>query len=86
MVKHRHGESILKKEWTKSLQYPQLDVELLHAYYVQHAYPRHSHDYYVISLIERGRQSAHQGTKHSSARWLILINQAQFLGELMHKV
>jgi AraC-like DNA-binding protein len=67
------------KEWTKSLHNPQLDVELLHAYYVQHAYPRHSHDYYVISLIERGRQSfTHRGTKLStSSGGLILINPGE---------
>jgi AraC-like DNA-binding protein len=54
-----------KKEWTKIWHHAQLDIGLLHAYYVQHAYPRHSHDYYVISLIERGRQSfTHNGTKH----------------------
>jgi len=66
----------MKKEWTKSLHNPQLNVELLHAYYVQHAYPRHSHDYYVISLIERGRQSfTHKGTKYSTPPGgLILIN------------
>jgi AraC-like DNA-binding protein len=64
------------EEWTKIAHHPQLDVELLHAYYVQHAYPRHSHDYYVISLIERGRQSfTHQGTKHRTPPGgLILIN------------
>ena len=63
-------------EWTKIVHNAQLDVELLHAYYVQHAYPRHSHDYYVISLIERGRQSfTHQGTKHRTPPGgLILIN------------
>ena len=56
---------IQKKEWTKIWHHAQFDVGLLHAYYVQHAYPRHSHDYYVISLIERGRQSfTHKGTKH----------------------
>jgi AraC-like DNA-binding protein len=64
------------KEWTKIAHHPQLDVELLHAYYVQHAYPRHSHDYYVISLIERGRQSfTHKGTKYRTPPGgLILIN------------
>ena len=67
------------KEWTKSLHNPQLDVELLHAYYVQHAYPRHSHDYYVISLIERGRQSfTHRDTKHRTPPGgLILINPGE---------
>ena len=64
------------KEWTKFSHHAQLDVGLLHAYYVRHAYPRHSHDYYVICLIERGHQSfTHKGTKHStSAGGVILIN------------
>lgn len=64
------------QEWTKIAHAPQLDVELLHAYYVQHAYPRHSHDYYVISLIERGRQSfTHKATKYRTPPGgLILIN------------
>lgn len=64
------------QEWTKIAHHPQLDVELLHAYYVQHAYPRHSHDYYVLSLIERGRQSfTHKGTKYRTPPGgLILIN------------
>ena len=67
------------KEWTKISHNTQLDVELLHAYYVQHAYPRHSHDYYVISLIERGRQSfTHQGAKHRTPPGgLILINPGE---------
>ena len=67
------------QEWTKIVHNPQLDVELLHAYYVQHAYPRHSHDYYVISLIARGRQSfTHQGTKLSTPPGgLILINPGE---------
>jgi AraC-like DNA-binding protein len=71
-----HGDMMQTKEWTKIAHHPQLDVELLHAYYVQHAYPRHSHDYYVISLIARGRQSfTHKGTKHSTPPGgLILIN------------
>jgi AraC-like DNA-binding protein len=64
------------QEWTKVAHHPQLDVELLHAYYVQHAYPRHSHDYFVLSLIERGRQSfTHKGTKYRTPPGgLILIN------------
>ena len=53
-----------------------LDVGLLHARFFQHAYPRHSHDYYVISLIERGRQSfTHKGEKYTTpAGGVILIN------------
>ena len=72
------------KEWTKISHNTQLDVGLLHAYYVQHAYPRHSHDYYVICLIERGHQSfTHKGTKHlTSPGGVILINpEAVHTGE-----
>lgn len=63
-------------EWATMKHNSQLDVELLHAYYVQHAYPRHSHDYYVISLIQQGRQSfTHKGTKYTTPPGgLILIN------------
>ena len=65
-----------KNEWTKIWHDPRLDLGLLHAHYIQHAYPRHSHDYYVISLIERGRQSfTHKGTKYlTPPGGLILIN------------
>jgi AraC-like DNA-binding protein len=31
-------------------------IELLHAGFVRHAFARHSHDYYVIGLVERGVQ------------------------------
>ena len=64
------------KEWTKFSHHAQLDVGLLHAYYVRHAYPRHSHDYYVICLIERGHQSfMHKGTQYSTTGGgVILIN------------
>lgn len=64
------------KEWTNVWHNSQLDVGLLQAFYVEHAYPRHSHDYYVICLIERGRQSfTHKGTKHfTPAGGVIFIN------------
>ena len=63
-------------EWTRVSHNPQLDVGLLHARYVRHAYPRHSHDYYVICLIEQGRQSfTHLGSKYlTPAGGVILIN------------
>jgi AraC-like DNA-binding protein len=49
---------------------------LLQASYVHHAYPRHSHDYYVISLVERGLQSfTHKGAKYfTPPGGVILIN------------
>ena len=72
------------QEWTKIWHHSQLDVEFLHAYYVQHAYPHHSHDYYVVSLIEKGRQSfTHKGTKYlTPPGGVILINpEAAHTGE-----
>ncbi len=45
------------QEWSQIWHNGQLDVSHLQAAYVHHAYPRHSHDYYVICLIERGRQT-----------------------------
>lgn len=64
------------QEWSRIWHCPGLDVEALQAYYLRHAYPRHSHDYYVICLIEQGRQSFdHQGTKHyTPPGGVILIN------------
>ena len=52
---------------------------MLQASYVQHAYPRHSHDYYVICVIERGFQSfTHGGAKHfTSPGGVILINPGE---------
>ena len=76
------------QEWSQIWHNSQLDVELLQAYYVHHAYPRHSHDYYVICVIEQGLQSfTHQGTKHfTSSGGVILINpDAVHTGEAADK-
>lgn len=64
------------KEWAKIWHHNQLDVGLFQAFYVNHSFPRHSHDYYVICLIERGRQSfMHKGTKYyTPPGGVILIN------------
>jgi len=64
------------QEWTKIWHNSALDVGLLQAHYVRHAYPRHSHDYYVICVIERGVQSfTHAGTKYiTPPGGVILIN------------
>jgi AraC-like DNA-binding protein len=64
------------KEWTNIGHDAQLDLRFLHAYHVRHAYPRHSHDYFVICLIERGRQSfLHEGSMYTTPPGgVILIN------------
>ncbi|MCB0032661.1 MAG: AraC family ligand binding domain-containing protein, partial [Anaerolineales bacterium] len=67
---------MLAKDQRQFWHNPQLDVSLMQAYHVEYAYPRHSHDYYVICLIERGVQSfTMQGSKYvTPPRGLILIN------------
>ena len=64
------------KEQRKFIHNPQLNVGLLHAFHVEFAYPRPSHDHYVIGLIERGVQSfTHKGAKYvTPPGGLILIN------------
>ena len=65
-----------RKEWSQMRHHTQLNAAVLHAYYIQHAYPRHSHDYYVVSLIAQGKQSfTHNGIRHiTPPGGIILIN------------
>ena len=65
-----------KQEWSQIHHHAGLNVDFLHAYYIEHAYPRHTHDYYVISLIEQGNQSfTHNRTRHiTPPGGIILIN------------
>jgi AraC-like DNA-binding protein len=88
MIKNSGRGIMQTQEWTKISHNAQLNIGLLHAYFVQHAYPRHNHDYYVISLIESGRQSfTHKGTKYlTSPGGVILINPgAVHTGEAVDK-
>ena len=70
------GKSLHTQEWSQIWHNAQLDVELLQASYVRHAYPRHFHEYYVICVIERGFQSfTHQDAKHfTPPGGVILVN------------
>ena len=67
---------MLSQEWSQIWHNPQLDVELLQASYIRHAYPRHFHEYYVICVIEQGFQSfTHQNVKYfTPPGGVILIN------------
>ena len=64
------------RDWTRIGHDARLDVDFLQAHYVDHAFPRHAHDYYVISLVLKGRQSfTHKGSKYfTPPGGLILIN------------
>jgi AraC-like DNA-binding protein len=67
---------MVTQEWSRIWHHAQLDVELLQASHVQHAYPRHFHEYYVICVIEQGFQSfTHQNARHfTPPGGVILIN------------
>jgi AraC-like ligand binding domain len=42
-------------EWSRFYHDRQLhDLEVLHAHFVDHRYARHTHDYFVIGLVESG--------------------------------
>ena len=59
--------SMRTQDWTQIWHHPQLDLELLRAYYVAHAFPRHAHEYYVVCLITQGRQSfRHQASRNTT--------------------
>jgi AraC-like DNA-binding protein len=77
----------MSDQWARTWHDPQLDLRLMQAHYTRHAYPRHSHDYYVICIIDSGRQSfTHAGQKHfTPPGGLILINPgAVHTGESAH--
>ncbi|HEU5088446.1 MAG TPA: AraC family ligand binding domain-containing protein, partial [Roseiflexaceae bacterium] len=64
------------QEWSRMWHHHGLNIRLLHASHVQHAYSRHSHDYYVVCVIESGLQSfSHGGATHKTPPGgVILIN------------
>lgn len=68
-----------QKEWSQLWHYGPLDVTLLSARYVAHAYPRHSHDYYVVALVDQGVQSFSSGGRKyvTPAGGLILLNPGE---------
>lgn len=68
-----------RNEWSQFWHHAQLDVALFQAFYAAHAYPRHSHDYYVVALVDRGVQSFMcAGAKYvTPAGGLIFLNPGE---------
>lgn len=64
------------KDEQRFWHHDQLQLEYLQAYHVDYAYPKHSHEQFVICLIEYGVQSFfHKGSKYfTPPSGLILIN------------
>lgn len=53
-------------EWSRFYRYGD-GVSALHARFVSHRYPRHSHDYFVVGLVESGAQSyTYKGARHTT--------------------
>ena len=52
-------------EWSKMHSLPGLSgVEVLHAHFIEHRYPRHAHEHAVIGLVESGSVSIrYQGNR-----------------------
>lgn len=57
----------MTKEWIRLTRHAQLNINSLHAKFTKHAYPRHSHEYYVVSVIVSGKQSfMHKGARYKT--------------------
>lgn len=59
---------------------PQLDnLRFMRAHFVEHAFVPHSHDYYVIGIVEAGQQTFDHGTQHKVTvpGRVILINPGE---------
>jgi AraC-like DNA-binding protein len=65
-------------EWTKLYRWSVggEEISALHARFVSRRYPRHSHDYFVVGLVESGAQSyTYRGARHiTAARQLFVVN------------
>jgi AraC-like DNA-binding protein len=65
------------QEWSRFYRLHEPDsVEVLHARFVVHRYPRHAHDHFVIGLVERGAQAYwYRGARHvTPAGRIFLVN------------
>jgi hypothetical protein len=53
-------------EWSRMHSLPDLiGVEVLHAHFISHRYPRHAHEHAVVGLVESGSVSIrYQGARH----------------------
>lgn len=64
------------KNWSYLWHCRRLNLNFFHAFHQVHAYPRHSHDYYVVALVDQGMQSfSFAGSKHiTPLNGFILLN------------
>ncbi|MEI7032956.1 AraC family transcriptional regulator [Streptomyces pratensis] len=65
------------REWARHWQYAELpDLDLLRARYVRHAFPRHSHEGYVLGAVTGGVEDVGLpgGTVHAVPGTVVMIN------------
>src|SRR6516164_4186309 len=62
----RIGVKVTGKEWSRYYHHPGIQgLEVLHARFVEHRYPRHAHHYFVIAFVESGAASyRYRGAQH----------------------
>lgn len=67
------------QEWSIYRHHAELEIDLLHAHFSRHSYPLHSHDYYVIALVEAGTQYFRFGRQRhlTPAGGFILLNPGE---------
>jgi AraC-like DNA-binding protein len=67
-----------RAEWTKFYRRDLAvgEITALHARFVSHRYPRHSHDHFVVGLVESGAQSyTYRGANHiTPAGHMFVVN------------
>lgn len=64
------------QEWSRLHYNANLDIEVFQACCLRRSFPVHMHDYYVVCLIDKGRQTFfHRGERYATpAGGLILLN------------
>ncbi len=66
------------QEWSQYYHDDRLrGIEVLHARFLRHRYPRHSHDYGVVALVERGAASCwYRGAQHTASSGQVFVMNA----------
>ena len=67
-------------EWTQYYRQAALhDLEVLHARFIEHRFARHSHEYYVIGVVEAGVQAfCYRGARHvTPAGQVFVVNPGE---------
>ena len=73
-------DGAVNREWSRYYRQPSLcDLEVLHARFIEHRFRRHSHEYYVIGVVEEGVQAySYRGARHfTRAGQVFLVNPGE---------